>query len=283
MSNGAGKKIALGCGVVVGGMILLAIVAMVASQFFTTPEMRAQSKKSASDGSDSGQVSAKAKVDTFFKSLSDLRRSLPDGSTLKEKRATPACVPSTTDFSGAPYMAVDYGWFNQFSDRGFVPAKPARNPPPWYRDQDFRNIEGAAVPSEGMPEPDYDALLLNEDDMESLPYIAVFLPLEESWPVLSTDGVSFRGGLFRGWVILVDSKKRKPIGQSKFMAGSSPKITSFQIGVHNQMLVGDDLKAAMEKDFTDHFWRAADASIARICGHEGKADFASHETSGHPH
>jgi len=277
MSNAVGKNIARGCGLGCGGIVLLAILAIVASQLLTTPEMRAQMKKRADDEYAASQASKNAKADALFKSLSDLRQQLPDGGNLREQRVTPACVPGSPGFSGAPYMAVDYGWLQQFTDRGFVPAKPAPNPPPWYRDPDFRNIEAEAVPAEGMPEPDYEAMLMNADDVKAVPYIAVFLPLEEGWPVLSKDGQSFQGGLFRGWVILVDGKTRKPIGQTEFTAASSPEIRSFQIGVRHQMLLGDDAKAAMEKDFTDHFWQAADTAVARICGQEGKADFASHE------
>ena len=97
------------------------------------------------------------------------------------------------------------------------------------------------------------------------------------------DGKSFQGGLFRGWVILVDGKTKKPVGETQFTAASSTEIQSFRVGVHNQMLLGDDLKAAMEKDFINHFWQAATASVARICGQEGKADFASHEPGYMPH
>ena len=79
----------------------------------------------------------------------------------------------TGDLSDAPYLAVDEGWLQQFTDHGFVPAKPAPNPPPWYRDTAFRNIEAEAVPAEGMPGPDYEGMLGNVDDVNAVPYIAV--------------------------------------------------------------------------------------------------------------
>jgi hypothetical protein len=277
MSNAVGRNIARGCGIGCGGIMLLVILAVVASQLLTTPEMRAQMKKSANAEYAADQASRKATAATFFKSVSDLSQRLPDVADLKEQRATPPCVPLTRDLSDAPYMAVDYDWFRQFTDHGFVPAKPVPNPPPWYRDTAFSNIETQAVPAEGMLGPDYEGMLGNVDDVNAVPYIAVIQPLEQSWPTLSGDGKSFQGGLFRGWLILVDGKTEKPIGETEFTAASSKEIQSFRVGVHNQMLLGDDLKTAMEKDFTDHFWQAATASVARICGQEGKADFASHE------
>lgn len=276
-SNALGKNIARGCGLGCGGMILLFVLAIVATHFLTTPAMRAQMKKTADAEYAASQAAKKVKVDVVFKALSDLRQSLPDVGNLSEQKVATACAPVSTSFSGAPYMAVDYGWLQQFTDHGFVPAKPAPNPLPWYRDSDFQNIEAEAVPAEGMPGPDYEALLMNADVVDAVPYIAVFLPLEENLPALSGDGRSFQGGLFHGWVILVDGKTRKPIGQTEFTAASSPKIQTFQIGVRSQMLLGNDLKTAMEKDFNDHFWQAANTSVARICGQEAKAGFASHE------
>ena len=277
-SKPGGNNIARGIGLGCGGIILLLILIVVASELLTTPEMRAQMKKDAGAQYAASETSKKAKADTFFKWVSDLRGGLPAGGDLRDRSVISACVPVTTSFSGAPYMAVDDSWLQQFTDHGFVPAKPTPNPP-WYRDTDFRNIEAEAVSADGMSKPDYEAMLMNADDVQAVPYIAVFKPLEQSWPALSPDGRSFQDGLFRGWVILVDGKTGKPIGQTQFTAASSTEIRSLQVGVHHQMLLGDDLKAAMEKDFTDRFWQAANTSVARICGQQAKPDFASHEAN----
>ncbi|WP_425228440.1 hypothetical protein [Sphingomonas sp.] len=262
------SPVAIGC---FGCLGLFAVVILVGAgvNHFMTPAQRAALHGDAAMSATASEVADDAKIGAFFRAMSDLRARLPTGDALTEQASAPVTA------SELPYSTVDAGWLALFSDGRFTPG--AASSPPLYRDQDFGNIAAEAVPAPGMPSRDTSGLVGNIDDLAHAAYVVVIVPQEERRPVLNSDGQTFEPGVFRGWVILLDWRTKRPIGRSAVSATSSPDIHSFQIGVHSRMLIGDDLRTAMESDFTNHFWQAVNAAVARAAGQPGKQDFASHQ------
>jgi hypothetical protein len=77
------------------------------------------------------------------------------------------------------------------------------------------------------------------------------------------------GGYFRGWVILVDAKSQEPLCQTPFTARSSPKVTDRYVALgprdpDHSIKIGANMKKAIEEDFTNNFWGAANQAIGTI-------------------
>ena len=256
------------------GLVLLGMLGLIAGHYTLknlTPAQRAALKAQTDADYTARHAGEEVPVESFLNKFRDLRARIPAPTGLQEQR-----VPAFPGDS-VEYLAVDAAFLDQFTGLGFVP-ETATAPAVWYRGQPIQNIQGALVISPDHPHRDNTILLSEQKEIAHAPYLAVFVPQEQRWPVLNADGKTFQAGSFRGWVVLVDGKDWKILGQTPFNSGNSEKVTSLRVGLGHE-LVGADLKQALEDDFTDRFWKSADDAVARLCGRDGKASFASRRDS----
>jgi hypothetical protein len=265
-----GKGCALGCAGLAVILGLLLLVGYLARKNMT-PAERAAEQAAQEAALKADRAKDDAPVDALLAKLHDMQTRLPSPEAMQEQLC-PA-------FGGdrVAYLAMDRAFLEQFTGHGFV-AGAAPDPHLWYRGTWADDVQGALVPPAYTQHRDNGALLLLEKEFEHVPYVAVFEPLEQHWPILNADGKTFQAGTFQGWVILVDPKTLTPLGQTKFASQNGEKVTSLRVGLGGE-LVGPTLKTALENDFTDRFWKAAAAAIARICHHDDPGVFVSHQES----
>jgi hypothetical protein len=267
------KKATLGKGCALGCAGLAVIVALLLAVGYQAQKNMTPAEKAAEQAArNADRDKEDATVDALLSSLHQLQTRLPPAAAMQEQLCP--------EFAGdsVEYMAMDGAFLQQFTEHGFVAASPPDPQLLWYRGSWASDVEGALVPNQYHQRRDNGALLLLKADFEHAPYVAVFVPLEQRWPILNADGKTFQTGAFQGWVILVDRKTLTPLGQTRFASQNGEEVTSLRVGL-GDALVGPTLKTAIEKDFTGHFWKAAGAAIAHICRRDGANGFATQRES----
>ena len=119
------------------------------------------------------------------------------------------------------------------------------------------------------------------DAFPKVDYLAVFMPISQSWPVIHLEDKTFDPGTFQGWVILVDAKNLVPLGQTSFSAQNSSEVRSLRVKVLGDW-VGSTLPEKLEGEFTGQFWGNANRAIVRLRAHPGSTCEASRTDFGFP-
>jgi hypothetical protein len=260
-----------GCGGGCLGMILLILLMVAVTHIYDaslTPAERAAQKAERDAKWEAKKQKDNTTIDVFLNKFRELRYRLPRPQDMEEQLCP---TPLTTEH--IDYLAVDYPFVTQFTESGFEPMQN-REPHLWYRGSIIQNVQGCLIERKTDAERHTSTLLANGEQFENVPYLAVFVPTSQRWPTLSKDNKTFQPGYFHGWVILVDAKTMKPLGQTHLSAESSSDVWSLRVGIAG-VKVGSDIKTVMEDDFTNHFWEAANGAIARLRKREGSTSDAT--------
>jgi hypothetical protein len=249
-------------------LCLLCVVAAYIYDASLTPAERAAQKAERDSKWEAKKQKDNTTIDAFLNKFRELRYRLPRLPDLREQ-----LCPTPFTREHIDYLAVDYPFLTQFTDSGF---EPMQNPEPhlWYRGRIIQYIQGGLTEGKTPAERNTYSLLATGEEFENVPYMAVFVPTSQRWPTLNKDNKTFTPGYFRGWVILVDAKTMTPLGQTQFSAESSSDVWSVRFKIVGTK-VGSDIKTALENDFTNQFWEAADGAIARLRKREGSSSDAS--------
>ena len=270
------KFLKFGCLGVIGVFVLLLIVGLIGRALMTPEEKAAMAaKRQAAEAKAAEEQKAadaqavadekaaeektvaqqKQSADDFLRRLTLLRRCVPAVDQLHEQAA-----PAGSGVGKITYYPADYGFMTQFAETGFVPLT-SDDPNLWYRGTVFDDMQ-KALTSDLPPEKRNAILAKTAADFDTKPYLAVFVPLEQNRPVLDADGKKFTSGYFRGWVILLDSKKQELISETTFEAKNSATVTKYRPKVAG-IAIGSGIGSAVASDFTDNFWSAANAAIEK--------------------
>ena len=259
------KFLKFGCLGSIGLILLLAVIGMIGQAMMSPQEKAAQeaarqaaANKEAADEKAAAEKTLsdqKKGAADLLRKLTLIRRCLPGIDQLQEQPA-----PAGTDLGNVTYYPVDYAFLTQFAETGFVPLA-SEDPHLWYRGSLMDDVQ-KALTSNLPPEKRDEALARAGTDFEAKPYLAVFVPLQQEWPVMDADDKKFVSGYFKGWVILLDARKQQVVSQSRIEAQNSAKVTKTRPTVAG-IPIGTGIGAAIASDFTDNFWAAANAAISK--------------------
>ena len=259
------KLLKFGCLGIVGLFVLLIVVGLIGNALMSPQEKArlAAERQAAAVKAEADEKAATAKTladqkqsaGDLLRKLTLIRRCLPLPGQWHEQQATPS-----PDFAKVTYNTADGAFIRQFAETGYA-RMADENPHLWYRGQPLEDVQKALAPDVA-PEKREVVLAKAAADFEDKLFLAVFFPLDEAYPVLNTDNKIFTPGYFKGWVILVDTKKEQPIAQTLFEAESSPKVRNFRPRVAG-IRIGSGMETAVADDFTGNFWSAANTAIGK--------------------
>ena len=115
----------------------------------------------------------------------------------------------------------------QFAETGYA-RMASEDQYLWYRSRTLDAVQKALAPDVAVEKREAD-LAKAAADFEDKSLLAVFVPLEQDWPTMNDNSKNFRKGYFKGWVILVDTKKFQPLAQTVFEAQSSATVRNTRL------------------------------------------------------
>ncbi len=251
-SKGAAKGCVLGC----AGLGLLVVVGFFGLWAYFRFFVSAEEKQRFAQQRASERRQAKQAADQAIKRLQAARENLP---RLTESSGHSAC-PAPVRMAAA--LVTSAAELSQFTGAGVVPDAHLSHMPDRAPEVQAL-VESRVLSTEGAS---WSAADLTQAAQKVLgaPHLIVYVPLRYRAPETAANN-TFKGGLFDGFLVVLDGPSGRPLCHARFQAANSDRVEGgIGVKVGGIKVAAPSMQARLEEDFRQDFLRSSQTALAGI-------------------
>jgi hypothetical protein len=202
-----------------------------------------------------------ASIQAYYKELAAMAALVKEPGQLSEKKCDESVVAKRTKEHsfGGRLLTVDHEFVSLVTGPTFTKdQKEKLETWEWVRSQEIKrlrhpdDIDGSTVA---------DWIAEDIDKAKKLPFIGFLRTVKRAMPIVPEKGDDFTGGIYDGWIVVVDQAAKQVVCQVAFTAENSDEI-KYKEGRFSSE--SDRARAAAKDDLLKNFEQATNASLKKI-------------------
>ena len=246
---------------------LLSIGTLVLASTLLTPLLSGCCKKQLEEAkkkSEAKQQQRIADIKAYYKDLSAVAAAVKPTGQLTLAKCDDALIASRnkTHAFGGRLLTVDHEFLSLVT--GPAPNEEARKELSawkWVRSQEISRLRHPDAIS-GSSEAIW--ILEDIERAKKKPFFGVVRTEKRAMPIVPEGTDDFVGGVYKGWIVVVDFASKKAICQAPFSVRNSDEI-KYKEGRFSSE--ADRARAAAKEDFRENFEAGANAALKKVSGH----------------